>query len=91
MSDTVTCYKYTLSTSIISLFQRKPIHLNKKATDVPSVQVHNNMTVEQLASAIGRGMGTTTSYCWCHVSLLSHGYGPFKKHIGCPVQWSPFN
>ncbi|XP_070179262.1 translation initiation factor IF-2, mitochondrial-like [Littorina saxatilis] len=35
---------------------RKPVNLNKKGTDIPTVLVHNNMTVAQLASVIGRGI-----------------------------------
>ena len=50
-------YVVDSTSSIMSLFQRKPINLNKKATDIPVVQIYNNMTVEQLASAIGRGIG----------------------------------
>ena len=50
----------------MTLFQRKPINLNKKATDIPVVQVYNNMTVAQLASAIGRGIGMLCLN-WAHV------------------------
>jgi hypothetical protein len=40
-----------------SFVQRAPIVMNKKAMNLPVVYVHNNMTVEQLAAAIGKGIG----------------------------------